>query len=256
MTVSISGCTAAEPLCKYKSELYPLLTPTGINLGNFGHYEATNNITNTQDNFTQELRLQSTDSDSPFTWIVGFFYSNQSQLSVEEINDPQLPALTQFLWGESMQMAWLEDLLPNGDDYINHTLYNREPLNPGLWDGPFVVSAYHSNVSVQFAPNPHWSGTAPGFRTIDIRLLDNTAALQANLLSGDVDMRAELQKIRVPALIIHGDQDASAPIELTGRKTAELVGGASLTVYPGSGHGLYASDHDTLNGDLLAFIKS
>jgi hypothetical protein len=39
------------------------------------------------------------------------------------------------------------------------------------------------------------------------------------------------------------------------RKTAELIGGASLTVYPGSGHGLYASDHDTLNGDLLAFIN-
>jgi len=115
------GCTAAEPLCIYKSELYPLLTPTGINLGNFGHYKAVNNVTNTQDNFTQEVRLQSTDSDSPLTWIVGFFYTNESQLSVEEINDPQLPALTQFLWGESMQMAWLEDLLPNGDDYINHT---------------------------------------------------------------------------------------------------------------------------------------
>jgi len=115
------GCTAAEPLCIFKSELYPLLTPTGINLGNFGHYEAVNNVTNTQDNFTQEVRLQSTDNDSALTWIVGVFYSNQSQLSVEEINDPQLPALTQFLWGESMQMAWLEDLLPNGDDYINHT---------------------------------------------------------------------------------------------------------------------------------------
>src|SRR5580698_1645249 len=115
------GCVAAEPLCKFKDELYPLLTPTGINLGNFGHYQAINNITNTQDNFTQEIRLQSTDTDSPFTWIVGLFYSNQSQLSVEEINDPQLPALTQFLWGESMQMAWGEDLLPNGDDYINHT---------------------------------------------------------------------------------------------------------------------------------------
>ena len=115
------GCTAAEPLCIYKSELYPLLTPTGINLGNFGHYKAVNNVTNTQDNFTQEVRLQSTDSDSPLTWIVGFFYTNESQLSVEEINDPQLPVLTQFLWGESMQMAWLEDLLPNGDDYINHT---------------------------------------------------------------------------------------------------------------------------------------
>jgi iron complex outermembrane recepter protein len=115
------SCPAILPLCKFKGSLYPLLTPTGINLGNFGHYQATNNVTNSQDNFTQEVRLQSTDTSSPFTWIVGLFYSNQSQLSVEEINDPQLPALTQFLWGETMEKAWGEDLLPNGDDYINHT---------------------------------------------------------------------------------------------------------------------------------------
>jgi len=82
----------------------------------FGHYEATNNVTNTQDNFTQEVRLQRSDSDSPFTWIAGVFYSNQSQLSVEEINDPQLPALTEYLWGLDMLSAWGEDLLPNGDD--------------------------------------------------------------------------------------------------------------------------------------------
>jgi TAP-like protein len=78
--------------------------------------------------------------------------------------------------------------------------------------------------------------------------------LETYRLNANADMRAELQKIQVPALIIHGDQDGSAPIDLTGRKTAELIPGASLTVYPGAGHGLYASDHETLNADLLAFI--
>jgi len=114
-------CSAIAPLCKYKSYLYPLLTATGLNLPGFGHYESVNNVTNTQSNFTHEMRLQSTDEDARLTWIAGFFYSNQSQLSVEEINDPQLPALTQYLWGETMLQAWGEDLLPNGDDYINHT---------------------------------------------------------------------------------------------------------------------------------------
>jgi pimeloyl-ACP methyl ester carboxylesterase len=32
-------------------------------------------------------------------------------------------------------------------------------------------------------------------------------------------MTEELQKIQVPALVLHGDQDASAPIELTGIAT-------------------------------------
>jgi peptide/nickel transport system substrate-binding protein len=73
-------------------------------------------------------------------------------------------------------------------DYINHTAYNRDPLNPGLWDGPFIVSDYQSNSSVSFKPNPYWTGTKPGLKSITVRLLENTAALQANLLSGDVDM--------------------------------------------------------------------
>ncbi len=84
-------CAAAEPQCKFKSELYPLLTPTGLNLPGFGHYESNNYVTNTQDNFTQEIRFQSADTEARFNWIVGVFYTNQSQLSVEEINDPQLP---------------------------------------------------------------------------------------------------------------------------------------------------------------------
>jgi hypothetical protein len=45
-------------------------------------------------------------------------------------------------------------------------------------------------------------------------------------------MTGELQKIQVPTLVLHGDQDASAPIELTGRKTAALLGSATLRVYP------------------------
>jgi pimeloyl-ACP methyl ester carboxylesterase len=49
-------------------------------------------------------------------------------------------------------------------------------------------------------------------------------------VNADVDLRTELQKIQVPALIIRGGQDASAPIELTGRKAAELTGGASCTL--------------------------
>jgi iron complex outermembrane receptor protein len=106
----------------------PLLLPTGPNLPGFddvapfGFYKARNVVTNTQQNFTQEVRLQSTDPNSPLTWILGAFYTHQDQLSIEEINDPQLPALTEYLWGDTIENVWGEGLLPNGDDYINHTL--------------------------------------------------------------------------------------------------------------------------------------
>jgi non-heme chloroperoxidase len=79
--------------------------------------------------------------------------------------------------------------------------------------------------------------------------------LETMKLNTDVNITEELPKIAVPTLIVHGDQDASSPLDLTGRKPAALIDRAALTVYEGAGHGLYASDHEALNADLLAFIK-
>jgi peptide/nickel transport system substrate-binding protein len=73
-------------------------------------------------------------------------------------------------------------------DYINHTAFNRDPTNPGLADGPYRITDYKSGAQIVLEPNPYWAGTKPGFKHIVIRLVENTAALQANLLSGDVDM--------------------------------------------------------------------
>jgi peptide/nickel transport system substrate-binding protein len=75
-------------------------------------------------------------------------------------------------------------------DYINATGFNRAPVTPGLYDGPYLIAGYDSGSQIVLEPNPHWSGTKPGFRRIVLRHIDNTAALQANLLSGDVDMVA------------------------------------------------------------------
>jgi peptide/nickel transport system substrate-binding protein len=85
-------------------------------------------------------------------------------------------------------------------DYINTTEYNRNPLNPGLWNGPFVVSGYQSGGSITLTGNPHWPGPAPGFRQVSMRYIADTAALQANLLSGDIDVDNNLTLDQVLAL--------------------------------------------------------
>jgi peptide/nickel transport system substrate-binding protein len=74
--------------------------------------------------------------------------------------------------------------------YINNTVYNRAPTTAGLYDGPYMITGYESGNQIVLEPNPHWPGTAPGFKRIAIRLIGNTTALQANMLSGDVDMMA------------------------------------------------------------------
>ena len=76
----------------------------------------------------------------------------------------------------------------NPAEYIKATAYNRAPTTPGLYNGPFIVTGFQTGAQIVLEPNPHWAGKPPGFKRIVIRNIGNTAALQANLLSGDVDM--------------------------------------------------------------------
>ncbi|MFP2908594.1 alpha/beta fold hydrolase [Pyxidicoccus sp. 3LFB2] len=81
------------------------------------------------------------------------------------------------------------------------------------------------------------------------------AVIDCNRAMTSTDFRAELPRIRLPTLVLHGTVDASAPLELTGRKTAALIPGARLEVYEGAPHGLFVTHLDRLNSDLLAFAK-
>ncbi|UKY51038.1 alpha/beta fold hydrolase [Streptomyces inhibens] len=70
------------------------------------------------------------------------------------------------------------------------------------------------------------------------------------------DHRAGLREIGIPTLVVHGAADFSAPVEVTGRRTAELIPGTTYKEYPTAGHGIYASHHAQFNADLLEFIKA
>ena len=69
------------------------------------------------------------------------------------------------------------------------------------------------------------------------------------------DFRADLAKLTVPTLIVHGDADATVPFAASAAKTARLVPQARLEVYGGAAHGLMYTERDRLNNDLLAFLK-
>ena len=70
------------------------------------------------------------------------------------------------------------------------------------------------------------------------------------------DLRTAAKGIDRPTLIVHGDKDASAPIELTGAKTAGLIRGSRLAVYEGAPHALPLTHGARLTSDLLAFIDA
>ncbi|APA99318.1 alpha/beta fold hydrolase [Nocardia seriolae] len=80
------------------------------------------------------------------------------------------------------------------------------------------------------------------------------AAIECNRAVVETDFRAELPRITVPVLIVHGDTDASVSLELGGRKQAVLIPGSELVVYENVPHALYLTHGPRLAADLLAFL--
>ncbi len=74
--------------------------------------------------------------------------------------------------------------------YRNRTVFDTEPTNPGLYFGPYRITEVSSGAFVVLEPNPTWWGAPPHFRRIVVKVIENTAALEANLLSGSIDMIA------------------------------------------------------------------
>jgi non-heme chloroperoxidase len=72
----------------------------------------------------------------------------------------------------------------------------------------------------------------------------------------EVDYTADLKKIDVPTLVLHGDDDQIVPIDQAGRLSAKIVKNATLKVYPGAPHGMCTTEADKVNADLLEFLQS
>ncbi len=74
------------------------------------------------------------------------------------------------------------------EGYDQNSEYTKNPTNPGLYNGPYVVSELKLGSHISFSPNPHFYGPAPKIKKVIFKLIPNTATLQANLQSGTIDM--------------------------------------------------------------------
>ncbi|MEO6550569.1 MAG: alpha/beta hydrolase [Ferruginibacter sp.] len=81
------------------------------------------------------------------------------------------------------------------------------------------------------------------------------ATLECAKSFSSTDFRQDILSINVPTLIIHGDADKTVPIKATGEQSALLIDGARFIVYEGSPHGLWYTDREKLNSDLIGFIE-
>jgi len=72
----------------------------------------------------------------------------------------------------------------------------------------------------------------------------------------ETDFTEDLKNVTIPVLVMHGEDDAIVPFPLTGAKAVKLLKNGKLISYPGFPHGMPTTEAETINKDLLAFIRS
>ena len=69
------------------------------------------------------------------------------------------------------------------------------------------------------------------------------------------DFTEDLKKITVPVLVMHGDDDQIVPYADSAPLSAKLLRNSTLKTYKGFPHGMPTTEADTINADLLMFLK-
>ncbi|MBS0975378.1 alpha/beta fold hydrolase [Serratia rubidaea] len=69
------------------------------------------------------------------------------------------------------------------------------------------------------------------------------------------DFSDDLRSITVPVLVMHGDDDQIVPYDISGPLSAKLLPNGTLKTYHGFPHGMPTTEAETINADLLAFIR-
>ncbi|CDO34934.1 alpha/beta fold hydrolase [Novosphingobium sp. KN65.2] len=72
----------------------------------------------------------------------------------------------------------------------------------------------------------------------------------------ETDQTDDLKAMSVPTLVLHGDDDQVVPYRNAGVLQAEILPNATLKIYEGFSHGMLTVNAETINPDLLAFVKA
>jgi non-heme chloroperoxidase len=70
------------------------------------------------------------------------------------------------------------------------------------------------------------------------------------------DFTEDLKKITVPVFVMHGDDDQIVLYPDSAPLSAKLLNNGALKTYKGFPHGMPTTEAETINADLLAFIKA
>jgi non-heme chloroperoxidase len=147
----------------------------------------------------------------------------------------------------------------------------KTPANPGglpkeVFDGFQVqVATNRAQFYLDLPTGPFYGYNRPGAKALPgviqnwwrLGMMGSVKAHYDGIVAfSQTDFVPDFKKFTVPTLVMYGDDDQIVSYADSGPLSAKLVKGAILKTYKGFPHGMPTTQADTINADLLAFIKS
>lgn len=143
---------------------------------------------------------------------------------------------------------------------------NPDGLPMEVFDGfRSAFAANRAQFFIDVPSGPFYGFNRPGAKPIQ-GLIDNwwrqgmaggaKAKYDCIAVFSETDFTQDLQRIAVPTLVTHGEDDQVVPIGASAHKAIKLLRAGTLKTYPGLSHGMFATHPDIINADLLAFVRS
>ena len=132
------------------------------------------------------------------------------------------------------------------DDFQKQTAHNRAQFYYDVAAGPFYG---YNRPGAKPSQGVIWNWWRQGMMGGAKAHYDGIVAFS------QTDFTEDLKKITVPVLVLHGDDDQIVPYADAGPLSAKLLRNSTLKIYKGFPHGMPTTEADTINADLLAFLK-
>ncbi|TIL34827.1 MAG: alpha/beta hydrolase [Mesorhizobium sp.] len=132
-------------------------------------------------------------------------------------------------------------------------------------EGRKALAADRAQYYLDFASGPFYSFNRPGAKSISgviqnwwRQAMMGSAKAQYDGIKAfsETDFTDDLKIIDVPTLVMHGTDDQIVPIAGSAPLSAKLLKNGTLKIYEGFPHGMCTTHADTVNPDLLDFIRS
>ena len=147
----------------------------------------------------------------------------------------------------------------------------KTPANPGgspieVFDGlRKALADNRAQFYLDFASGPFYGFNRPGAKPIPgviqnwwrQAMMGSAKAHYDGIKAfSETDFTDDLKKTTVPVLVMAGDDDQIVPYANSAPLSAKLLKNGTLKPYKGFPHGMPTTQADTMNADLLAFLRS